>query len=44
MTHRILVTGAAGRVGGVGGLVVDALQRHGLPEFLVVIEIVAAKA
>ena len=24
MTHPILVTGAAGRVGGVGGLVVDA--------------------
>ena len=73
MTHPILVTGAAGRVGGVGGLVVEALQRRGLPvramvrreddlgaarpvfllrvvsrlvrpEFLVVIEIVAAKA
>ena len=43
MTHPILVTGAAGRVGGVGGLVVEALQRRGLPEFLVVIEIVAAK-
>lgn len=44
MTHPILVTGAAGRVGGVGGLVVEALQRRVLPEFLVVIEIVAAKA
>jgi tRNA A37 threonylcarbamoyladenosine dehydratase len=44
MTHPILVTGAAGRVGGVGGLVVEALQRRGLSEFLVVIEIVAAKA
>ena len=70
MTHPILVTGAAGRVGGVGGLVVEALQRRGLsvramvrrederaealfygirsrlvrPEFLVVVEIVAAKA
>ena len=31
MTHPILVTGAAGRVGGVGGLVVEALQRRGLP-------------
>ena len=31
MTHSILVTGAAGRVGGVGGLVVEALQRRGLP-------------
>jgi uncharacterized protein YbjT (DUF2867 family) len=30
MTHAILVTGAAGRVGGVGGLVVDTLQRRGL--------------
>ena len=43
----ILVTGAAGRVGRVGGLVVEALQRRGLPvrpEFLVVIEIVAANA
>ena len=30
MTHPILVTGAAGRVGGVGGLVVEALQRRGL--------------
>ena len=29
MTHPILVTGAAGRVGGVGGLVVEALQRRG---------------
>ena len=28
MTHPILVTGAAGRV---GGLVVEALQRRGLP-------------
>jgi hypothetical protein len=37
MTHPILVTGAAGRVGGV----VSRLVR---PEFLVVIEIVAAKA
>src|SRR4051812_46148306 len=27
----ILVTGAAGRVGGVGGLVVEALRRRGLP-------------
>ena len=54
MTHPILVTGAAGRVGGVGGLVVEALQRPVFllrvvsrlvrPEFLVVIEIVAAKA
>lgn len=31
MTHPILVTGAAGRVGGVGGLVVEAPQRRGLP-------------
>ncbi len=31
MTHPILVTGAAGRVGGVGGLVVEALQRRRLP-------------
>lgn len=52
MTHPILVTGAAGRVGGVGGLVVEALpvfmlrvvSRLVRPEFLVVIEIVAAKA
>jgi tRNA A37 threonylcarbamoyladenosine dehydratase len=44
MTHPILVTGAAGRVGGVGGLAVEALQRRDLPEFLVVIEIVAVKA
>jgi len=44
MTHPILGTGAAGRVGGVGGLVVDALQRRGLPEYLLVIGIVAAKA
>src|SRR6516225_10654759 len=28
MTHPVLVTGAAGRVGGVGGLVVEALQRR----------------
>ena len=27
----ILVTGAAGRVGGVGGAVVTALRRRGLP-------------
>ena len=26
MTHPILVTGAAGRVGGVGGLVVEARE------------------
>jgi len=31
MTHPILVTGAAGRVGGVDGVVVEALQRRGLP-------------
>jgi uncharacterized protein YbjT (DUF2867 family) len=31
MTHPILVTGAAGRVGGVGGLVLEALRRRGLP-------------
>src|SRR5262245_16626788 len=31
MTHPILVTGAAGRVGGVGGLVIEALRRRGLP-------------
>ena len=31
MTYPILVTGAAGRVGGVGGLVVEALRRRGLP-------------
>jgi uncharacterized protein YbjT (DUF2867 family) len=31
MTHPILVTGAAGRLGGVGGLVVEALRRRGLP-------------
>lgn len=31
MTHPILVTGAAGRVGGVGGLVVEPLERRGLP-------------
>jgi uncharacterized protein YbjT (DUF2867 family) len=29
--HPILVTGAAGRVGGVGGAVVEALRRRGLP-------------
>ena len=40
MTHPILVMGAAGRVGGVGDLVSRLVQ----PEFLVVIEIVAAKA
>ncbi len=27
----ILVTGAAGRVGGVGGLIVEALRRRDLP-------------
>ena len=31
MTHPILVTGAAGRLGGVGGLVVEALLRRGVP-------------
>jgi uncharacterized protein YbjT (DUF2867 family) len=31
MVHPILVTGAAGQVGGVGGAVVDALLRRGLP-------------
>ena len=31
MTHPVLVTGAEGRVGGAGGLVVEALQRRGLP-------------
>jgi hypothetical protein len=40
MTHPILVTAAAGRVGGAGGLVSRLVR----PEFLVVIEIVAAKA
>ena len=30
MTHPVLITGAAGRVGGVGGLVAEALRR-GLP-------------
>jgi hypothetical protein len=40
MTHPILVTAAAGRVGDVGGLVSRLVR----PEFLVVIEIVAAKA
>ena len=39
MTHPMPVTGAAGRVGGVGGLVSRLVQ----PEFLGVIEIVAAK-
>ena len=29
--YPILVTGAAGRVGGVGGTVVEALRRRGLP-------------
>ena len=28
--HPILVTGAAGRIGGVGGAVVEALRRRGL--------------
>ena len=37
MTHPILVTGAAGRVRGV-------VFRLVWPEFLVVIEVVAAKA
>jgi nucleoside-diphosphate-sugar epimerase len=40
MTHPILVTGAAGRVGGVGGLVSRLVRL----EFPVVIEIVAAEA
>lgn len=31
MTHLILVTGAAGRIGGVGGLVVEALRLRALP-------------
>jgi NAD(P)H dehydrogenase (quinone) len=31
MVHPILVTGAAGRVGGVGGAVVEALRRRDLP-------------
>ena len=31
MRHPILVTGAAGRIGGVGGLVVEALRRRALP-------------
>src|SRR4051794_35602728 len=30
-TGPILVTGAAGRIGGVGGAVVEALRRRGLP-------------
>ena len=30
MTHPILVTGAAGRIGGVGGAVVEALRRRDL--------------
>src|SRR5215467_10879935 len=29
--HPILVTGAAGRIGGVGGAVVEGLRRRGLP-------------
>jgi NAD(P)H dehydrogenase (quinone) len=29
--HPMLVTGAAGRVGRVGGAVVEALRRRGLP-------------
>ena len=29
--HPILVTGAAGRLGGVGGAVVEALRKRGLP-------------
>ena len=40
MTHPIVVTAAAGRVGGVDGLVSRLVR----PEFLVVSEIVAAKA
>ena len=36
MTHPILVMGAAGRVGGVGGLVSRLVR----PEFLGVIEVV----
>jgi nucleoside-diphosphate-sugar epimerase len=40
MTHPILVTGAAGRIGGVGSLVSRLVR----PEFLVVIEIVASRA
>ncbi len=40
MTHPIPVTGAAGRVGGVVGLVSRLVR----PEFLVVIEIVASRA
>ena len=31
MIHPILVAGAAGRFGGVGGAVVDVLLRRGLP-------------
>ena len=31
MTHPILVTGAAGRIGGMGGAVVEALRRRDLP-------------
>jgi hypothetical protein len=30
-SNPILVTGAAGRVGGVGGAVVEALRRRELP-------------
>jgi hypothetical protein len=40
MTHPFPVTGAAGRVGGVGGLVSRLVR----PGFQVVIEIVAAEA
>ena len=29
MTHPIVVTGAAGRIGGVGGLVAEALRATG---------------
>ena len=29
--NPILVTGAAGRIGGVGGAVVEALRKRGLP-------------
>ena len=39
MTHPILLTGAAGRVGVMGDLVSRLVPR----EFLVVIELVAAK-
>jgi hypothetical protein len=40
MTHPIPVTGAAGRVGSVGGLVPRLVR----PEFQVVIEIFASRA